>query len=383
MPVINTHMVTDRGWSEDIIATATGLFSLASVLTSITVGPMIARIGIKAASMLSPIFACIGAVVMLVLDPGEGLYPFVFILFGIANAVAVVTSASMINSWFEYNKSFPMSIMLTSGAFGGFMMPMITQKILGVGLSPVWILYLVLFALTGLLTVTLLKKDPAEIGEVKDSRAWRLRHDISETATLTKAAGTKASSMKGELRNPLFYFFAVMIFAARAIFSVFSAYIVIHSIRNGLTAERAALILSVFSMSSLAGRVLCALSDKVRVPKAVLNIFVFLMMTVGGLAVTTAHGFGMLLTSVLVTGFACGFNTTLLPLLVPEYFPNVEFSTAYGFFTAVKEIAGILCPFLVLFIRRFVDSYAPVYGVMTALCGIVCILSVFARPKQS
>ncbi|MBR0140217.1 MAG: MFS transporter, partial [Firmicutes bacterium] len=321
-------------------------------------------------------FLCI-----LLIDMSGKAYAMMFLGIGVGYGFTIIACPSLINSWFQRNKALPMSVMLTSGAAGGTLMPVISEFLSEKSIDLCWIVFIGMALVTVLIAIFVIKDRPEDIGEVKDGREWLAKHPL---VTETKPAGSGSSkpaktgftSMKEVFRSYKFYFIAAMQLSTRMVFMCFSSYIVLYSIQSGISSAMAAAILSMFSVSSLVGRILCGSIDKLRLPKGACNVLDLALMAAGYLILILTNSSAGYMTASIVTGF----NTPFFPLLVSTCFGDAVFPQTYGIYNSVASFGSTVTPLIVAAIRNATGSYIPAFITFSAFAAIMAVLTAVIRP---
>ena len=385
-PVITTKMVLRYGWAESVVGNVTSFRSLAFAVTALFAGFIMKRFGARVCIILGNILNIICFLCILLLDLSGTAYAMMYLGIGIGYGFTIIACPTLINSWFERNKALPMSVMLTSGAAGGTLMPIISEWLSEKSIDLCWIVFICMTAATVLIALFVIKEKPADIGEVKDGRDWLAKHpvtDIPSAAAGGRPAPSPYTSMTQVLKTFNFYFVGFMQLSTRMVFMSFSSYIVLYSIQSGISSAMAATILSVFSVASLMGRILCGAMDKLHLPKTASNVIDLALHAAGFTILVTAHSAGAYLAASIVVGFAAGFNTPFFPLLVSACFGDAVFSQVYGIYNAIASVGSTITPLIVVAIRNATGHYEPAFIVFAVFIAVMAALTAIFRPIEN
>lgn len=137
-----------------------------------------------------------------------------------------------------------------------------------------WASFLVMSIVVMVLAILFVKQDPADIGEIPDSRAWVERHPLPEKSGAPVAEAEKKEEGKQEqsaFRKSYgsFQFISLSIITCIQRFMLFSVqtFAMVYIISKGLDSANAAYIISVYSTTNAIGRLLTAGSDVIPISK--------------------------------------------------------------------------------------------------------------------
>ena len=147
---------------------------------------------------------------------------------------------------------------------------------------------------------------------------------------------------------------------------------------RGLRLGEAALVVSIFGGSSLAGRLILGwLLDYLEGS----HIATFSLLAAGAGIFLLAHAgsFHSAAVAALIGGLGMGCELDLIPYMLKRYFGLRSFSTLYGLIYSVFAVAGATAPLLLGHVYDISGSYAAILSILSGITMIVA-LSMLALP---
>ena len=387
--VISTRLVLDHGWSEGVPGLSLSFHYLAIGLAAVPAGFLIQKIGAKWTIVGGSLIGIICYLVIRQVE-SETMYEFLFFLLGISvSTCASVACPSLINEWFEKDKSVPMAMLMTAGGIGGFLYPLLSERLTAVDIKLPWLVYCGMSVAAGLIAFFLVrgkseKDERVSEGKAQDAKAANDQSSMKSKARSDEAAQPQRDyTLKDAAGTFSFYSLGLMVFTARGMFGGYFGYVLLYSVENGLSMETAAAVLSFCSAIGLAGRILAGLTDRLPIPVHVLAAIDYAILAMGPIALIFAKSLPMFVLAAFGVGFGFGFQNTLFPVLVPKHFGNKYFSVIYGVYNMVGSFGATLAPMMVLALRNLTGDFRPGFAVMAAF-SIVCVfLAYFDKPKAA
>lgn len=381
--VLSTRMVLENGMSEEIVGWGTSAYYAAGMIFSVPASVMVQKRGFRFTLVLGSamIFgACICnyffAVPVLV-------YVMLFAAMGVGGTLSgTVTGPGLVNAWFDKNKSMPMFILMTAGAIGGFVIPMLSECLSNwIGWKTCWMIY-GLFAAIGIAAgVLFIKNKPEDIGEVKDGHAWCRNHGMNgrECQDAVEESGI---TLQDALKGREFYTISAVLFGVRLLFTGCTSYLILYAIQRGVTPLQAAAALSCFHIFGLLGRMAGGLRNKVSLPIQVLCAICYGGMFVGGIVLFRAQSIGAFFTAAAVIGFFYNCSYTLLALMIPEYFGNKNYSIFFGTLNTIGSAGSTAAPlFISALTACFGGGYQYSFLVVSIIAALSAVLMLVTPPK--
>jgi len=358
--VISARLVSEHHWGESVAGLSLSFHYLAIGLAAMPVGWVNQRFGPRRTILVGSLLgaACYLALLRVRTEPG---YVVLFFLLGISvSACASVSCPSLVNAWFPRKKALPMAVLMTAGGIGGFLFPVLSERMTAADMQSPWRLYLGMALAAGALAVLAIRDKPRQEAE-------RLS-DAGEGARLAPAPGRRGGeTLRQAAAAPRFYYLGFMIFSARAIFSGYISYSLLCTMEGGIPLAAAARILSAFSVFGMAGRILAAFIDRIPLPLRFQTGVDFALLSLGPLCLVFAGGLPACVAAAFFTGLGFGFENTLFPLLVPHIFGEKHFPMIYGAYNLMGSAGATIAPLLVFLLRRAVNSYSPGFLMLAAL----------------
>ncbi len=376
--IILTRLVNQSGWDERLVGMCTSVYNIAIAIICVASGLLMRFTGPKKSILFSALVGavCYGVPSLATID--QHVYPFLFIGYGICSGGALIASSVLVNLWFVRNRAVPMSIIMTSGAIGGFLMPLITAGLLRSSVQVSWMAFGMMAVVSLVLAAVVIQEKPEKIGEVRDGYRWRQKRGIPLEEP-EPDVGKPGTSNDGAFRDRNFYALGGMILTARMVMAAFTSYIALHAVQCGLRVERAAVLLSVFSIVGLFGRIASGIADTVPLPRKQLGLLSFAPLILGCLLLSIARSYGSLVFGAALTGFGFGFQNALFPLLVSYYFGDARFPMLYGIYNFLGGLGGFAAPLAVFAVKNRWGSYSAAYLALCVFSCVVCGMFLFLR----
>lgn len=380
--ILSTQMVLENGLNEAVVGWATSAFYASSMVFSVPASMIVQKFGFHNTLLggsLMILLACLTAAAFPISVP---VYVSLFLVMGIGGTLSgIVTGPGLVNAWFDKNKSLPMSLLMTAGALGGFAMPVLSAQLAGqIGWKAVWWLYAALAAAAAVIALVFIKNSPAEVGEIRDGRAWHHVHDkAGETAQDTASDGLTIAEA---LRAREFYTISVILFGVRLLFTGCTSYLVLYTVQRGISALQAAAVLSCFHIFGLLGRLAAGLRNRIALPIHLLCAACYAGMFAGGLVLCTAQEIVWFFVAAALIGFFYNCSYTLLALMIPEYFGSKNYSVFFGTLNTIGSAGSTAAPLLIsLLAGIFGGSYGSSFLVVTVVTGI-CAAVMLLTPSR-
>ncbi len=385
--VITTRKVTQYGWSENLVSSVTSCRAFAFAVTSFFGGFLIRRFGVKKCMVAGNLVSVACLLCIFFLDLSETAYAMMFLGIGIGYGMSIVGSIAVVNGWFSRRKSLPMSVMLTAGAAGGVLMPLISETLCQKSIRLCWGVFIGFFVLSILIVLFAVRNRPEDIGEVPDGRAWIAAHPVSGREKDGEAAGRTPkpafASVREVLRSRFFYLIALIMLINRMLYICFTSYIILYSVQSGIDSATAAAILSAFSVASFVSRILCGSADRLPLSKYFCFLLLLTVKIGGFLLLVFSHSVAGYMTASLIIGFVSGFSTPLFPLIVSSVFGDILFSRLYGIYNSLASLGSTVTPLIIAAFRAGGCSFETVFLVFSSLAAAVVLLTFLLRPANA
>lgn len=368
---LTTKMVEAYGWHESAIGAAPAAYQAAVGLFSVPAGLILDRLGGRRVYVLAGLTTFTIYMSMWLFPLSETVYLGMYVILGMAAVSALLSSIHLINDWFELNKALPMSIVLVSGSLGGLFMPLLAEAVCRKSLMLCWLVFAALQVPCVFAAFFILKDSPAEVGEVKDGRAWLARRE--NEARVQRTAPESEGEGRAWLRRPLFYMMAFLLFGGRLLLTGVTSYGVLFMRQSGIAELDAVRVLSSFSVGGVAGRLIVGQSDRLPVRKSSLFILDYLLAAAAGLVFSLSRSAAMSFAAVSTLGFCFGVTFVLFPVMASSVIGKKDFSFLYGICNTIGSAGSVTAPILIFAIGSRA-GYKAAYLAVTAVL-LCCALA--------
>jgi MFS family permease len=318
-------LAAEFGWSRQAISAAFGLAALAVAACSPPLGLLLDRY--PARRIILPCLAIFGLAfgsLSLLTRHLWHLYA-VFIVLGIVgNGTAHLAYSRAISTWFQARRGVAFAVLMTGGALGAMVLPLVAQSLIGaVGWRNA-------FAILGAMVLAIGLPFALQVRERPNP------------ARLPKALATGASVGEG-LGSRIFWIIATVLFLCSIAQNGSVAHLSALLTDRGISPANAALAASAMGGAALAGRLFTGwLLDRFFAPRVS-----FCLLAIAALGTFLLSGSRSMITGVAgaaLIGFGMGGEADVTPYLLSKYFGLRAFSTLYGFTWTAYAIAGAIGP---------------------------------------
>ena len=342
------------GWSRMVLSTCSALAFLAMGILAIVAGRLSDRYGPKWVLGISGALFGFGfGLISLVNEPWH-----LFVIFGVFIGLGMsthdVVTLSTIARWFEGRRGLMSGVVKVGTAFGQIVLPPVAALlIVTLGWRPA-------VALLGVLAFVLLVIAALAM-KIPDTRQTPNPSQDVSGLTFQQARKTR-----------LFWQLCLIQFLFFPTLMTVPVHLAVHGMDLGMTAGRAALLLSVLGGASIVGRlVMGGGADRFGGKNAYILSFVLLLASLVGLVATSAHL--PLFLIVALYGVTHGGFFTLVSPVVAEYFGMQAHGSIFGTILFCGTLGGSIGPILAGRVFDLTGSYQPSFiglGVL-ALIGLV------------
>jgi MFS family permease len=290
--------------------------------------------------------------------------------------LSVLPLSAILNNWFHIKRGLVVGISFMGSGIGGLIFNPITGYIIvNYGWRSAYqFLSVVIFAIVVPITFFVLKHKPEDIGETPlgeiDEEESEKSEDKSYGITLSEAMKT-------------FRFWGISV--ASVLLSIVGISLMLnispHLTNAGYSVTFAANIVAL-TMGALAiGKIILgSLFDRLGLRTATSIAVSFLL--IGTLGMIYVTNYIALFAVVAGTGLGTAFYTIANPIITTKVYGNKDYSSIYGFLTAVIGLGGIISPLIVGFLYDSSGSYFSSYKLMLVLGIAVLVLYQFVFPKE-
>src|SRR4051812_3040655 len=342
------------GWHREAISSAFGIAAITVAVFSPGIGTLLDRFPPRRIILPSIlVFAAAYASLSLLTPNISRFYLTYFVLGVVGNGTAQLAYTRAVLTWFQKHRGLALALVLTGSGTGSILIPLVTQAVINqYGWRSAY-LALGCIALLGIpLTALLIRNRRLPLAQVD--------HHFQSGVSIGSA-----------LRSSIFWIFAVMImleaFGSNGLISHLAALLT----ERGISAQSAALALSVMGASGILGRLTTGLLlDRFFAP-----YIAALMLAISGLGIlmlTNAATALVALSGTALMGYGLGSEADVVPYLIARYFGRKHFAALYGLTWTAYAVGGATDPIVVGHFYDQTGNYQP--RMITAL-AFTCVVS--------
>lgn len=377
--VVFTRMVLELGMDESVVGLATSAFFAANMLFGIPASLIAQKKGFHFALVLGSALVLAGCLVNSFVVMPVALYIVCFFIMGVGAILAgTVTGPGLVNAWFDRNKALPMSLLMTAGALGGFIMPVFSEYLADrSGWQSCWLVYGLLALISLVLAFVFIKNNPGQIGEVRDGRNWLKRKAGPDSSDSFKPSSEEGLTIWQALKHRQFPTLCMIQFGAQLLFGAGISYLVLYAVQNGISGMQAASTLAFMHVCGLLGRL--AAGVRIKLPLYIQCGICSIGMCTGAVLLAFAGSLPGFFVAAGLIGFFYNLSYTLLTLMIPEYVGNKNYPLFFGTFSVVGSAGGTIAPILVAAIagmsgQGYRISYL-ILGIIVAVCAVLAFVT--------
>jgi len=300
------------------------------------------------------------------------LYLFYGVIIGIGMSGSFVPLASTVARWFVARRGIMTGIVVAGIGIGTLIAPPVASWLISTyGWRTSYIIMGSLVLVVAVLVAQLLRRDPAQIGQVPYGR----KEEGEEGLKLA----TEGFSLKEAVYTRQFWLVFTMLFCFG--FSVFAliVHLVPHATDLGISAAGAATILAVAGGTDIVGRIVLGSATDRSGPRQVF-IISFIMLSAALFCVVPATEMWMLYLFAAVLGFTHGGMGASEPPLVAGLFGLRSHGLILGVVAFSFTIGAAVGPFLTGYIFDVTGSYQSAFLVCAAIGIVGLVLIALVRP---
>lgn len=350
------------GWSRTFLSSASALSFFMMGVLAIIAGRMNDRFGPRIVLGIGGTAYGIGFILLSQVSAPWQMFAIFGVFIALGLGVHDVVTLSTIARWFERKRGIMSGVVKTGTALGQIMVPPLAAFLL---LAYGWRQAMVLLgagAIVLMLVAALsMKRPPAVLASAKGGR--------SEGLSFAEARVTRVFWSLCAIQ---FLFFPSMM--------TVPTHLAIHGTDLGMTAAKAATLLSVLGASSIAGRLMVGtLSDRIGGKRAFLMCFTVLLGSL--IAFIGASSHGLIFVVVAFYGFSHGGLFTVVSPIVAEYYGMRAHGAIFGTILFFGTIGGALGPIMAGRIFDVTGSYQYAFLILAVLAAIGLAL-VISLPRK-
>lgn len=350
-------VAADFGWSRQAISTAFAVAALSVAACSPFLGMLLDRY--PARRIILPcliIFGCAFSSLAFLTNHLWHLYA-VFMLLGIVgNGTAHLAYSRPLSTWFQERRGSAFAFLMSGGAVGAMILPVVAQKLIGIeGWRGAFLILGATVLVVGLPVASTVRESPAY------HRA--------------KASLDGGSSPAEGLRSRAFWIIVIVLFFASLSQNGSITHMAALLTDRGISPGQAAIAVSLLGGATLAGRIMTGwLLDHYFAPRVAFALMV--IAAVGTFTLATAKSSLAGFFGAACIGIGMGGEADITPYLITRYFGLRSFSTLYGFTWTAYAIAGAIGPVIMGKAFDATGSYQILLSslsVLTLLAGVLML----------
>ncbi len=352
LAVLFDGLCREHGWPTTRVALATSLFFVTSGLAGALVGRGVDRFGprlffVPGALLMAGAIVWIGNI-----DAPWKLnlaYPLLAVGFAMAGTVP---NNALVTRWFVERRALAMSLSQTGVSLGGIILVPVTTAVIiehGVGVATQG-LAMLLVAVTGIVTLFVVRSSPESIGQKPDGRCERARGQHEPLDRQERVWSTR------EVLATRAFWVAVLAFSGILFCQVATAMHQLAMLRERVEPATAALAVSTTAAGSVVARLVVGRFadrwDKRRLGSALMLIQASALW----MFASATHPWIMFCAS-LFFGFTIGNIFMLQSLIIGELFGMKSFGKAFGLMQLLTQMASGLGPYLLSLLVESLGGY--------------------------
>ncbi len=375
--VVNSHMIIATGFDESSVGFAVSLSTLIQGCLGVVVGFVVSKKGTRIPCIAGSILLAAGCLLIAFCTVSEAFFIFFFgVILGVGMGFAgMLTVQVLVNDWFDKNKPLAMAIALTAGSVGGFISPLVLEWVVSVSdWNMAWVVTAGVCLLSALFSVLFLADKPEDIGEVADGVAAHIKDGQTQKSCV------ELITVKKLFKNKSFYYICLNYCTKSLMYYSVVSYLVIFLVSSGITSGYAAKAISLLSLLSLVGRIICGFIKESFIKPNKLITFCNIAMAAGILIVLTLPTIDLIFIACGIIGFGLGIGQVAMPLTISRFFGASNFAKANGIIWPINYICGAVGPILIGLMADKFQSYALPFLIVSVI-AIACGLPIaFNRP---
>jgi len=379
--------INDFGMTRSLISTYYSVSTLLAGILVVFVSRQIDYFGHrKAITVISLLFGVVCLFMSFITGPFMLFIGF-FLLRLLGQSSMTIGPSTLVPHWFETKRGKALGIMSVGERAAAFAFPIMNIWLISnFGWRSTWRFWAIniLFVLVPL-TWFFIRNRPKDVGLLSDGKILDSVSDYKSSTEKTEHVAKNSSSMslKQAAKTLTFWILLLSVFMLAMISTGITFHIVSIFSSRGLSAQIAALALSIKAIVSFPSVLFAGfLSDKIKMRYVVIAMHILYFLTLIFLLKTQnlqqAIIFGLL------SGIVNGFFKLTVNMAWPKYFGLRYLSSIRGVVQACMVIGSAFGPFIFAFAYDFSQGYEKVLWIMLFFSAIIAIATLFISPiKES
>jgi len=357
-------------WSYAQVSAAASIRDLVTVILSPLLGFLIDRFSPRKVVFIGGLFIGVG---LLLFSRITDLWMFygIFIMLAITlNTCVGVVPMTVVGNWFRKHVSLATGIAVSGSAFGGLLVPLVTQMIGMCG----WRMAMVILGFGAWIIILplslIIRHKPEQYGYLPYGETSAVSDDGMSKASPSKGIRVD-SGVKQALRSRPFWHITAGLFFFLIVAIAVITHIVPYLSSVGIPRTVSSLAASGLALTSIAGRIGFGwFADRYDKRKVISVGFIIVAISLICLGSIPYAGEWLIVAFALLFGFGYGGAFPMVSVLLLEYFGRTRLGSILGINMGITMIGGIMGPPLV---GGVYDTYGSYQGVWFAFAGIIVV----------
>jgi len=359
-------LMTEFGWSRAVISGASSFAFFISGLFAIYVGRFNDKFGPKLILVISAIFLGTGCILMSGLNSIWKLYLFFGFIFGIGLSSIDVIALSTIARWFPDSRGFMTGITKVGTGAGQFIFPLMTSSLItAYGWRHAYLVLGIIALISLTVIAKLIKRNPEETSSLNKPKEEDTSH-LPEVINLSFSQASKTVQ--------LWIICFIYMIIVSCLMSIL-IHIVPHSRDIGISAHKAAGVLSAIGGVSMLGRFISGIIiDRIGSKRSM--VFSILILILGLSWLQTSDNLWKMYVFACIYGFAHGGFFTVISPIIAEFFGTESHGAIFGMVIFFGTSGGALGPIITGYIFDLSGSYTVSFWLLLtmSILGLICLI---------
>ncbi len=366
----------ELGWGNAVISGAFSMTLLISGFFGIPAGRLSDKFGPRKVAVVCSLFFGSGYLLMSQINTMWQLYLFQGLIIGIGLSACIAPLQSTVVKWFAKRRGLVVGIFLMGGTTGNMIMPPIADQLILIhGWRTAYIMLGAATFLVAFLAALLLKRDPAQIGQLPYGADEVEKHGPQLQQMTGSSLGEAFHTVQFWLLCAFFFFFCYVMVAIMA-------HIVPHAINLGISSTTSAVVLAVIGGTATGARIPVGIMiDKLGNKRTTITVTALLAISMLWLLVAGKETWSLFLFAV-IFGLAFSSVDILLTILVSSSFGLISLGAIIGFVNCILQMGCSLGIFISGLICDLTGSYHLAFLLCMIFSVIALIIAFFFRPES-
>ena len=370
----------ELGWSRGAVAGGYALVTLLGGLLGPVQGWLLERVGVRRVILVGVVIQASGLLSLSLVTSLGGFYA-AMLLTGLGLAAAGFLSiTTAVVPWFVRRRSTALSLMAIGLSLGGVLVPAVAGSVVGFGWRETLQVSAALVLLAGLPLAVLMRRDPADYGQLPDGGYVGFPDRRPGGVELRPRDPDADHTLREALRTRAFWLLGIGHGAALLVMSGVSVHLVPHlTLGVGYPLQLAAGAVALVTITSAIGQLIGGpLGD--RVDKRAIAVGAMLAHASALLVLAWGPGWAGVVVFAVVHGVAWGVRGPLMGSLRADYFGASHFGSIMGASMMVFMVGQLIGPIFLGGLADLLGDYRLGFSVLAGLAAIASLTFWFAAP---